>query len=63
VVSVTCSESDKYGLRGVYIWPTPSQEKIELFHIRVLMLRYDLSNVQSLHDIAIKDVDFKGRDI
>jgi len=24
------------------------------------MLRYDLSSVQSLHDIIIKDVDFKG---
>jgi len=31
------------------------------FFIRVLMLRYDLSNVHTLHDIAIKDVDFEGR--
>jgi len=30
--------------------------KIEIFYVRVLILRYNLSNVHSLHDIAIKDV-------
>jgi len=35
--------------------------KIEIYYVQVLTLHYDLSNVWSLHDIAIKDVDFERR--
>jgi len=64
VVSATFYESENYGLWSIYD-PHPRLNRIKLnfFYVRVLILRYDLSNVYSLHDIAIKDVGFEDEDI